>query len=592
MAVFVSHDGRALQLTCLTLEPAMRTLLSAPLLTLALLWSGCAHDSPSRDRGTTPASAPSQRTRIISLVGTNDLHGYIRSLPLFGGYLNNLRAARAADGGGVLLVDAGDIFQGTLESNPVEGASVIRGYNALRYDAAAVGNHEFDFGPEGSGPIAPDAELRGALFARARQAHFPILTANIIDRTSGKLLSAPNLKPSVLIEVAGVRVGLIGVATSETPGTTRPRLFAGLDVTPLAAAIEREGRALRSAGATVVVVSAHAGAECESFDDPDKLDSCRAAAEIFDVARALPPGLVDAIVAGHTHARVAHRVGGIPIIESAAQGRAFGRIDLVVDATGHVVSNRPHPPQTFCADASKRPPCAAASYEGAPVQADAQVAAAIAEDLERADRLAAENLGVTLDGVVSWRNGESAIGNLVADLMLAARPDADVALTHGGGLRADLPAGALTYGALFQAEPSDNTFAYLRMSAREFGELLARNLQGTAGFLTFAGVRAEAVCERGALRVQLTRPDQRKLRDDEMLLIVTNSFLATGGANYVPINSAERVEDQPVVRDELAAVLRKRGGHVDPAALRNSAAPRIAYPGERPVRCSRSAAQD
>ena len=96
----------------------------------------------------------------LSIVSTNDLHGGILQrgdrggLALLGGYVANLRAARARDGGAVLLLDAGDMFQGTLESNLNEGASVIAAYNALRYAAAAVGNHDFDFGPVGP-PATP-----------------------------------------------------------------------------------------------------------------------------------------------------------------------------------------------------------------------------------------------------------------------------------------------------------------------------------------------------------------------------------------------------------------------------------------------------
>src|SRR5689334_14499712 len=91
----------------------------------------------------------------ISIIGTNDLHGGVISndgrggLALLDGYVRNLRAARARDGGGVVLLDAGDLFQGTLESNLNEGAVVISAYNALQYDAATIGNHEFDFGPAG-----------------------------------------------------------------------------------------------------------------------------------------------------------------------------------------------------------------------------------------------------------------------------------------------------------------------------------------------------------------------------------------------------------------------------------------------------------
>ena len=96
----------------------------------------------------------------LSIVGTNDLHGGIvprdgrGGLALLGGYVKNLRAARARDGGAVLLVDGGDMFQGTLESNVAEGADVVRAYNHIGYAAAAVGNHEFDYGPEGPAAIA------------------------------------------------------------------------------------------------------------------------------------------------------------------------------------------------------------------------------------------------------------------------------------------------------------------------------------------------------------------------------------------------------------------------------------------------------
>ena len=95
---------------------------------------------------------PAERTGpvILSIVGTTDLHG--RALPgngrgglaLLGGYLGNLRRARAADGGAVLLLDAGDTFPGGIESNLSEGALVVDAYNALGYDALAIGNHEFE----------------------------------------------------------------------------------------------------------------------------------------------------------------------------------------------------------------------------------------------------------------------------------------------------------------------------------------------------------------------------------------------------------------------------------------------------------------
>src|SRR5690242_17301530 len=73
----------------------------------------------------------------LTIIGTNDLHGAVDRLPVLAGYMANLRAARAKDGGQVLLVDGGDMFQGTLASNLAEGAPVVQAYSAIGYDAVA-----------------------------------------------------------------------------------------------------------------------------------------------------------------------------------------------------------------------------------------------------------------------------------------------------------------------------------------------------------------------------------------------------------------------------------------------------------------------
>ena len=100
---------------------------------------------------TTAAAAAAEIT--LSIVGTNDLHGHLFTddqgrggLTVLGGYVDNLRATRAADGGAVLVLDAGDTFQGGSESNLSEGLMVVDAYNAIGYTALAVGNHDFDFG--------------------------------------------------------------------------------------------------------------------------------------------------------------------------------------------------------------------------------------------------------------------------------------------------------------------------------------------------------------------------------------------------------------------------------------------------------------
>ena len=260
----------------------------------------------------------------LSIVGTNDLHGGILprdgrgGLALLGGYVKNLRDARARDGGAVLLIDAGDMFQGTLESNTTEGAPVIAAYNVLGYTAAAVGNHEFDFGPVGPAatPRAPGDDPRGALKARASEARFPFLAANLVDASSGRAVEWANVKPTVLVQAAGVKVGIVGVMTRAALTATIAANVGGLSVSPLAETIRGHATALRAQGAAVVIVTAHAGGRCSNFDQPVDLSSCEPASEIFTVARALPRGLVDAIVAGHSHAPVGHQVEGIAITEA------------------------------------------------------------------------------------------------------------------------------------------------------------------------------------------------------------------------------------------------------------------------------------
>ncbi len=117
-----------------------------------LVLTACAPKTPV-SAPTAPAPSASSGSVTLSIVGTADLHGAILAnegrggLALLAGYVANLRAARAADNGGVILLDGGDLFQGTLESNLNEGAAVISAYNIIGYTASAVGNHEFDFGP-------------------------------------------------------------------------------------------------------------------------------------------------------------------------------------------------------------------------------------------------------------------------------------------------------------------------------------------------------------------------------------------------------------------------------------------------------------
>jgi 2',3'-cyclic-nucleotide 2'-phosphodiesterase (5'-nucleotidase family) len=178
--------------------------------------------------------------------------------------------------------------------------------------------------------------------------------------------------------------------------------------------------------------------------------------------------------------------------------------------------------------------------------------------------------------------------------MRAARPTADVALTNGGGVRADLPAGPLTYGRLFEALPFDNRFATVPLTAADLATIVARNLRHENGIISISGIRAQARCAGGELVVTLLRPDGRTVAPATHLTLVTSDFLATGGDGLLPADLLRRaaLEDGPPIRDAVADRLRtgKTAPSDEDRALFDPARPRLAYPEPRPVRCSSRAA--
>lgn len=516
----------------------------------------------------------------ITVIGTSDLHGRLSTLPLLGGYVDSIRVKNPE---GVVLVDAGDMFQGTLESNLNEGEAVIGAYKKLGYDGVAIGNHEFDYGPEGEASVpkkgAPaDAknDPRGALKARAAQAFgaFPLLAANILEE--GKPLRWPNVAPSVIVEKRGVKVGIIGVSTMSTPTTTISANVVGLTMKPIVAAIVDEAKALREQGANTVIVAAHAGGACKAFNPPTDLSSCEADTEIFEVARALPKGTVQVIVAGHTHKSVAHEVAGIPIIQSDAYGAAFGRVDLTVNAaTGEVTKTAIFQPE---------PVKKGAKYQGAELWPPAVVEEVVAPAIERAESKRNESLNVSLtEPFLSKYRDECSFGNWVTSLLLEVAPKAQVAVANGGGLRADLPAGDLTYGALYDALPFDNRLATMTMKGSALKSTIVKNLTGKSGILSLAGVRVVGRCESGALQVDvyLTGPKkaERKLKDDEEVLIVTNEFLATQGDGFGPGDRVTIDEEGAPFRDLIANLLKNKKGTYKPEDWAPKDKPRIALPG-------------
>ncbi len=548
----------------------------------------CACDGPSGSgRGPAPSSSGAfmgvegRQTVTIKVVGTSDLHGRLAMLPLLGGYIRGLREKM---GYGPVLVDAGDMFQGTLESNENEGQAVISAYKAIGYDAVAIGNHEFDYGPVGPASTVrkgakegPDRDPRGALCSRAGDAKgaFPMLSANLLE--NDKLLSCPNVAPSTIVKRQGISIGIIGVSTIATTSTTLSANVIGIKAVPLAEAIRKEALSLRERGVAVVVVAAHAGGQCTNLNAPNDLSTCDARSEIFEVANALPKGLVNVIVAGHTHQSIAHVVAGIAIIQSGAYGVSVGRVDLTVEPkTGEVIQSKIYSPEKLKAGTS---------VDSVVVEPDKAVLEAIAPAIKKAEAKRAESLGAVVEGEWPAKYAEEcALGNWLSSLLLELDPKADVAVLNGGGLRADIAKGPLTYGNFYDVLPFDNRLATMTMTGKTLKSTFRKNLSLRSGILSIAGAKVTGVCDGGTFRVNIALIDRnnqtKELKDDDKVTIVTNEFLATQGDGFGPGENVQIDEEGPPFREPLAQLVMKKGGILKPNDWL-IASPRISLPGPK-----------
>ena len=439
------------------------------------------------------AAAPAERPpaagvdgRRLTIVGINDVHGALLAVPpprwisgstdsevggadWFAGYLAAIRAEAREKGGEVILLDAGDAFQGSLISNQFRGQSVTEVYDALGVAAAALGNHEFDFGV----PVLKE---------RIAQARYPILAANVFLKGTRK---RPDfLRPSALVDAGGIKVGIVGLATVTTPITTNPVNVADLEFVeggPVAAA---EADALRARGASVVVLCAHAGPR-----PPEQ--------EIQRIAHAVQ-GKVDAIVSGHHHVAIGPPplvVGNIPIVQSGSKLQSFSIIELTLDARNRVRSfavnegslPRPGGPQAILHAWHGRP----AEWRGRRIEPGAQVGAILQRYDAQVKALRETRIGRTL--VDLRKGGDDLLGNLAADALRSGAGgslEAQYALQNAGGLRVEeIPAGPITFGQIFALYPFDNEQIVLSLAARDIRDALEAVLHSGKAPMRVSGLR-------------------------------------------------------------------------------------------------------
>ena len=473
--------------------------------------------------------------------------------------------ARAAHPGHVLLVDAGDLFQGTMAVNQSRGRAMVEAYNALGYDAAAIGNHEFDYGPDPNRPGSPT----GALEAAIAGARFPFLAANIDDRVSGALPAWPNLRKSALLVRGGMRVGIIGVSTPTTPSATLGANVRDLSFAAAAPRVAAEAAHLRAAGAELVVLLGHMGGRCEHTKNAFDLSSCAMAfqeglyGELFAVLRALPPGTVDVAIGGHTHEKVAHWVGSTAVLQSGAYGRFMGRVDACILPQGGIDAQRSqiYAPKRLCLSAWQDGTCGArttstavaqARYENAPLRIDPAVQAAVQPHLDAVIAREQEPLRATLPD----RLPPAQLAQLTAEgLRRSLR--ADFGLQNRGGVRSALAAGPLRYGDLFRAVPFDNRAVRIMVTGRQLATAVQRIAQSRppSDWPKLSGL----TLKRNGGKVVVQTSKGAPLDPDRRYALATCDFLLAGGDgaadSFASVAPADVQVQASTLRDSLAALL-------------------------------------
>ncbi|MFQ5612325.1 MAG: bifunctional metallophosphatase/5'-nucleotidase [Anaerolineae bacterium] len=419
----------------------------------------------------------------LTVLHTNDVHARILQFNRFGGSCGEDDAAEGkcfggvarrktmidqvrAEGGNVVLLDGGDQFQGTLFYNQYKGEAAQTFMNALGYDAMAVGNHEFDDGPE-------------VLARFIAGANFPILSANIDASQEPSL--ADLLKPFAVLEIGGEQIGVIGYTTEDTAILSSPGpnvAFNNIEESVAAAVAE-----LEAMGVNKIIAVSHSG-----------FNRDRQVAAAVD-------GL-DVIVAGHTNTFLSNTdedaEGPYPVVVNSPNGnpvllvsdftwgKYLGRLDVTFDADGVPVS-----------------------WEGEPILLDASVAEdpdilaqaeALNEPLAELRNTIVGSAAVDLNGDrASCRFEECNMGNLIADAIVWATSaqGTQIAIQNGGGIRASIPAGDVSLGDVLEVLPFGNTIATFELSgadvvaALENGVSRAENPEneGTGRFPQVAGLR-------------------------------------------------------------------------------------------------------
>ncbi|QVY61235.1 5'-nucleotidase C-terminal domain-containing protein [Cytobacillus gottheilii] len=459
----------------------------------------------------------------LSLMHTNDQHGNAQNAPKLATAVKEFRAANPE----ALLLDAGDVFSGTLYFNEFEGQADLQFMNYLEYDAMTFGNHEFDLGSSEDG--------HKALAEFVKAAKFPFVTANVdfskdslfdglvegtvaADAEDGKIYNA------IIQEVDGEKVGIFGLTTSETAEISSPGQVEFKNYIEEAKA---SVKALQEQGVNKIIVLTHIG-----YDDNIEFDN--------DLELAKQVDGIDIIVGGHTHTKLEEAVvisenktEPTVIVQANEYNKYLGTLSVNFDSEGVVTT------------------LDGELVDLGEVAEDAEAVKILKPYKETIDAMQQESIGVetavALDGErANVRTVETNLGNLITDGMLkkaqSINPNTVIALTNGGGIRASIDQGDITLGEILTVMPFGNALGIMQLTGEEIVEALEHSVsqapEQNGGFLQVSGLKfsydsSEPAGERVvSVEVKGTDGNFAELAADQTYAVATNTFTAKGGDGY------------------------------------------------------------
>jgi len=469
-------------------------------------------------------------TYSLVICHTNDVHGGVDSSqatfmnpefpPELGGgaslstLVERLRAYAKSNNKGFLLLDTGDIFQGTLVGTKSEGEAVVRFMNEVRYDGWVLGNHEFDLS-------------RVVTERLMKQATFPVLSANIFDVENGDTTAFA--QPYIIKQFGPLKVGVVGITTTGTERASFADNVRNLYFAPETTTLERYRDTLKAQGCQVIIAACHLGLpfdRWEAWDDLERHEQegwkSAYVRNAFELARRVSG--IDILYAGDIHVGYVEPwvdpVTHTPCFQGYGRGTNLMAVEFEFDLeSGQLLGWKNFSDEstliTLFSDQFPR---------------DRRIAETIDTVVARVEIGFNERIGVAEQPITRIGEGETALGNLVCDALLW-RLKGDISLTNKGGVRTDLPAGNVTPQDIFNILPFDNTLGAVEVTGAFIKDLIEDKVAYGGSGLYVGGmkVRIDRTRERGdrviALEIGGTPYDANKT-----YRLVTTDYLLEGNS--------------------------------------------------------------